>query len=156
VRKLIRDATVWLRSAWAHLRSRTRAEWLLWGGLALVVVGLVLVGCSTSGGKAVPDFEGPFTFVRHGFVEHGAAAEPIDAERIVYPALALVGSLGAIIGGVLAGIAKIIQARGQADSARFRALAVLVRAQSDAARHGDRLEVATQSRQRVMKQPPEG
>jgi hypothetical protein len=47
---------------------------------------------------------------------------------------ALVTAIGTLTGGILMGLAKYIQARGQADADRIRARAEMVRAQADAER----------------------
>ena len=138
--KLNRSARFRPWIGWERLRSSTYAERLLWSGLALIGLGVTLMAGSMTGPAPL--------FLDHSFTDHGQGVGPVDAVKIASPIVAIAGSLGALIGGTLAGIAKIIQARGQADSDRFRALATLVSAGADAARSAERTEGTTESQLR--------
>ncbi|MFC9534334.1 NACHT domain-containing protein [Streptomyces sp. NPDC056975] len=61
---------------------------------------------------------------------HGTLG-PSDAPIVVTTIVSLATAIGALIGGTLTGIAKYVQARGQADADRTRADADMLRAQAD-------------------------
>ncbi|MFB7270648.1 NACHT domain-containing protein [Streptomyces sp. NPDC056244] len=61
---------------------------------------------------------------------HGAL-RPSDAPIVVTTIVALATAVGALTGGILTGISKYVQARGQADAERTRANADMVRAEAD-------------------------
>ncbi|MFE2943369.1 NACHT domain-containing protein [Streptomyces sp. NPDC059255] len=64
---------------------------------------------------------------------HGSLG-PSDAPIVITTIVSLATAVGALVGGVLAGLSKYVQAQGQADAERTRANADMLRAEADMVR----------------------
>lgn len=105
-----------LEAALVKATFRRTPLWIIW----LLIV-LVLFAIAT-GGSA--DLLGKLQSQGH--------LNAADAPVVVTTIVSISGAIGALVGGILAGMAKLVQARGHADAERILAEAALVKARAEA------------------------